>query len=82
MAAFKKKNFPHKKIVKNALQVEQFSTYRKNPTTSVGYLVLQIPLKFQVDRIKINCSSSTASRGGKWNFQKNAFKSFAYLPAL
>ena len=41
--------------------------------TSVDNLLLQIPFKFQVDRIKTVCS--TARRVEEFSFEKNALKS-------
>ena len=40
-----------KKIVKNALKLEEFSTYRKILRTSVDNFVLQMQSKLQADRI-------------------------------
>ena len=50
-----------------------FNTSKKILRNSVDKLVLQIPLKFKIDRLKI-VASSTASRIEKCAFEKNVFR--------
>ena len=63
-----------KKIVKNALLPERFSTYQKNPTHFCRWFSLKDTVEIS-SRSDKNCLSSTASRVEKCSLEKNAFKS-------
>ena len=70
----KYKFFLVKKIVKNALQIEQFLTYRTNSKYFLRYFSHTDTLKIS-SRSDRNCLSCTTSQVEKCSFEKKSFKS-------